>query len=146
MLPTHRMELLVKRAVWWVVESHRETVYLGHVHLLGKLRLGYTSAQSDQSSLVSLWMAKDPRCLLADSDGWLQILGSQVGIPAWPRSWPRWLSLMSVRLVISRLRVRVPQMSNILLWRLIMKYFLESFSPSRWYKKCICQFLVKECT
>ena len=32
---------------------------------------------------------------------------------------------------------------NILLWRLIMKYFLQSFSPFRWFKKGSCQFLGK---
>ena len=35
--------------------------------------------------------------------------------------------------------------SNILLWRLIMKYFLWSFSLFCWFKKDSCQFLVKEC-
>ena len=34
---------------------------------------------------------------------------------------------------------------NILSWRLIMKYFLRSFSPFRWFKKGSCQFLEKEC-
>ena len=34
---------------------------------------------------------------------------------------------------------------NILSWRLIMKYFLRSFSPYRWFKKGSCQFLAKEC-
>ena len=34
---------------------------------------------------------------------------------------------------------------NILLWRLIMKYFLQSFLPFCWFKKCSCQFLAKEC-
>ena len=29
---------------------------------------------------------------------------------------------------------------------LIMKYFLGSFSPFRWFKKGSCQFLAKECT
>ena len=31
------------------------------------------------------------------------------------------------------------------LWRLIMKYFLWSFSPFPWFKKGSCQFLAKEC-
>ena len=26
----------------------------------------------------------------------------------------------------------------------VMEYFLRSFSPFRWFKKCSCQFLVKE--
>ena len=34
---------------------------------------------------------------------------------------------------------------NILSWRLIMKYFLQSFSPFLWFKKGSCQFLVKKC-
>ena len=33
---------------------------------------------------------------------------------------------------------------NILSWRLIMKYFLRSFSSFRWFKKGSCQFLSKE--
>ena len=37
------------------------------------------------------------------------------------------------------------EVSNILSWRLIMKYFLGSFSPFRWFKKGSCQFLTKEC-
>ena len=34
---------------------------------------------------------------------------------------------------------------NILSWRLIMKYFLRSFSPFRRFKKGSCHFLAKEC-
>ena len=37
------------------------------------------------------------------------------------------------------------EVGNILLWRLIMKYFLQSFSPFRLFKKGSCQFLPKEC-
>ena len=37
------------------------------------------------------------------------------------------------------------EVGNILLWRLIMKYFLWSFSPFHWFKKGSCQFLAKEC-
>ena len=36
------------------------------------------------------------------------------------------------------------KVGSILLWRLIMKYFLRSFSPFRWFKKGSCQFLAKE--
>ena len=36
------------------------------------------------------------------------------------------------------------EVSNILSWRLIIKYFLWSFSPFRWSKKGSCQFLAKE--
>ena len=34
---------------------------------------------------------------------------------------------------------------NILSWRMVMKYFLQSFSPFCWFKKGSCLFLVKEC-
>ena len=37
------------------------------------------------------------------------------------------------------------EVSNILSWRLIMKYFLQSFSTFCWIKKGSCQFLAKEC-
>ena len=37
------------------------------------------------------------------------------------------------------------KVGNILSWRLIMKYFLRSFSPFRGFKKGSCQFLAKEC-
>ena len=36
------------------------------------------------------------------------------------------------------------RVDNILSWRLIMKYFLRSFSPFRWLKKMAV--LAKECT
>ena len=36
------------------------------------------------------------------------------------------------------------EVGNILSWRLIMKYFLRSLSPFRWFKKGSCQFLAKE--
>ena len=37
------------------------------------------------------------------------------------------------------------KVGNILSWRVIMKYFLWSFSPFRRFKKGSCQFLAKEC-
>ena len=37
------------------------------------------------------------------------------------------------------------EVGSILSWRLIMKYFLRSFSPFCWFKKGSCQFLAKEC-
>ena len=37
------------------------------------------------------------------------------------------------------------QVGNSLPWRLIMKYFLRSFSPFCWFKKGSCQFLAKKC-
>ena len=37
------------------------------------------------------------------------------------------------------------EVSNILSWRLIVKYFLRSFSPFPWFMKDSCQFLAKEC-
>ena len=32
------------------------------------------------------------------------------------------------------------RVGNILSWRLIMRYFLRSFSPFRWFRKVSCQF------
>ena len=37
------------------------------------------------------------------------------------------------------------EVGNTLSWLLIMKYFLRSFSPFRWFKKGSCQFLANEC-
>ena len=37
------------------------------------------------------------------------------------------------------------EVGNILSWRLIMKYFVRSFSAFRWFKKGSYQFLAKEC-
>ena len=37
------------------------------------------------------------------------------------------------------------KVDNILSWRLIMKYFQQSFCPFRWFKKGSCQLLAKEC-
>ena len=77
-----------------------------------------------------------------------------------------WFSWMSILLLI-KLRVRLRRVGNILLWRLMMKYFLRSFPspdsrwvivsfwlyhetfstviPVRWFKKGNCQMLAKEC-
>ena len=49
---------------------------------------------------------------------------------------------------VSALYLKYPfaaEVGNILSRRLIMKYFLRSFSPFRWFKKGSCQFLAKEC-
>ena len=59
---------------------------------------------------------------------------------------PRWLSWMRRPTGDQEVAGSTPaEVGNILLWRLIMKYFLRSFSPFRWYKKGSCQFLAKEC-
>ena len=58
---------------------------------------------------------------------------------------PRWLSWMR-RPGDQEVAGSIPaEVGNILSWRLIMKYFLWSFSPFRWFKKGSCQFLAKEC-
>ena len=59
---------------------------------------------------------------------------------------PRWLSWMRRPTGDQEVAGSTPaEVGNILSWRLIMKYFLRSFSPFRWYKKGSCQFLAKEC-
>ena len=59
---------------------------------------------------------------------------------------PWWLSWMRRPTGDQEVAGSTPaEVGNILSWRLIMKYFLRSFSPFRWFKKGNCQFLVKEC-
>ena len=59
---------------------------------------------------------------------------------------PRWLSWMRRLTGDQEVAGSTPaEVGNILSWRLIMKYFLRSFSPFRWFKKGSCQFLAKEC-
>ena len=71
--------------------------------------------------------------------GWL---GRKTSI----HSRPRWLSWMRRPTGDQEVAGSTPaEVGNILSWRLIMKYFLRSFSPFRWFKKGSCQFLAKEC-
>ena len=59
---------------------------------------------------------------------------------------PRWLSWMRRPTGDQEVAGSPPaEVGNILSWRLIMKYFLWSFSPFRCFKKGSCQFLAKEC-
>ena len=59
---------------------------------------------------------------------------------------PRWLNWMRRPTGDQEVASSTPaEVGNILSWRLIMKYFLRSFSPFRWFKKGSCQFLAKEC-
>ena len=59
---------------------------------------------------------------------------------------PRWLSWMRRPTGDQDVAGSTPgKVGNILSWRLIMKYFLRSFSLFRWFKKGSCQFLAKEC-
>ena len=59
---------------------------------------------------------------------------------------PRWLSWIRRPTGDQEVAGSTPaEVGNILSRRLIMKYFLRSFSPFRWFKKGSCQFLAKEC-
>ena len=59
---------------------------------------------------------------------------------------PQWLNWMHRLTGDQEVAGSTPaEVGNILSWRLIMKYFLQSFSPFRWFKKGSCQFLAKEC-
>ena len=52
---------------------------------------------------------------------------------------PRWLSWMRCPTGDQEVAGSTPaEVGNILSWRLIMKYFLRSFSPFRWFKKGSC--------
>ena len=58
----------------------------------------------------------------------------------------RWLSWMRRPTGDQEVAGSTPaEVGNILSCRLIMKYFLRSFSSFRWFKKGSCQFLAKEC-
>ena len=60
---------------------------------------------------------------------------------------PRWLIWMRRPTGDQEVAGSTPaEVGNILSWRLIMKYFLRSFSSFSWFKKGSCQFLAKECT
>ena len=62
------------------------------------------------------------------------------------RGLPRWLSWMRRPTGHQEVAGSTPaEVGNILSWILIMKYFVRSFSPFRWFKTGSCQFLVKEC-
>ena len=75
----------------------------------------------------------------------LQCLHRYLFWSAW-LSQPRWLSWMRRPTGDQEVAGSTPaEVANILSWRLIMKYFLRSFSPFRWFKKGSCQFLAKEC-
>ena len=59
---------------------------------------------------------------------------------------PLWLSWMRHPTGDQEVAGSTPaEIGNILSWRLIVKYFLRSFSPFSWFMKGSCQFLVKEC-
>ena len=59
---------------------------------------------------------------------------------------PQWLSWMRRPTEDQEVAGSTPaEVDNILSWRLIVKYFLWSFSPFHWFKKGSCQFLAKEC-
>ena len=53
-----------------------------------RLRSACASAQSDQSSLCTLWVGKDPRFLHADSDDWSDWVAAQIDLCLrWAHSW-----------------------------------------------------------
>ena len=59
--------------------------------------------------------------------------------------WPWWLSWMRRPTGDQEVTGSTSaEVGNIPSWRLIMKYFLRSFSSFRWFKKGSCQFLAKE--
>ena len=92
------------------------------------------------------WMANsaDPDQLASSEANWS---GSTLFAKAvYIRVQPRWLSWMRRQPGDQEVAGSTPaEVGNILSWRLIMKYFLRSFSPFRWFKKGSCQFLAKEC-
>ena len=85
-----------------------------------------------------------PCCKKVKCQCMIIILATLVDPCPWSR--PRWLSWMRRATGDQKVAGSTPaEVGNILSWRLIMKYFLRSFSPFRWFKKGSCQFLAKEC-
>ena len=77
---------------------------------------------------------------------WLNGMANSIDPDQTAPYWPRWLSWMRSPTGDQEVTSSTPaEVGNILSWRLIMKYFLWSFSPFRWFKKGSCQFLAKEC-
>ena len=92
-----------------------------------------------QSLTILIWKSKIWRILLAEQQ---PLFSRFTLIP----SRPRWLSWMRRPTGDQEVAGSTPaEVGNIPSWRLIMKYFLRSFSPFRWFKKGSCQFLAKEC-
>ena len=92
--------------------------------------------------------SKTPLKTSAYQQSWEQIAQDRSSgiLVTWPVSRPRWLSWMRRPTGDQEVTGSTPaEVGNILSWRLIMKYFLRSFSPFRWFKKGSCQFLAKEC-
>ena len=82
---------------------------------------------------IKRWMKRRQKCI-----SWLRKLSTE--------NRPRWLSWMRHPIGDQEVAGSTPaEVGNILSWRLIVKYFLRSFSPFRWFKKGSCQFLAKEC-
>ena len=111
-----------------------------------------TFAESDQiqslSSPRAFWKVSScggggwvrQRCHVSYVTGAPAEIGLQLG------SRPRWLSWMRRPAGDQEVAGSTPaEVGYILLWTLIMKYFLRSFSPFHWFKKGSCQFLAEEC-
>ena len=95
----------------------------------------------------TFWIAKDAMFLHADNKDCSDCIDMQADESSLgPHCRPRWLSWMRRPTGDQEVAGSTPaEVGNILSWRLIMKYFLRSFSPFRWFKKGSCQFLAKEC-
>ena len=82
-------------------------------------------------------------CIISEKHKICRVFG--IHLSTWTCQ-PRWLSWMRRPTGVQEVAGSTPaEFGNILSWRLIMKYFLRSFSPFRWFKKGSCQFLAKEC-
>ena len=88
-----------------------------------------------------------PRDLKNEFKSVLVTLSSGFELLSYTIFWkPWWLSWMRRPTGDQEVTGSTPaEVDNILSWSLIVKYFLRSFSPFRWFKKGSCQFLAKEC-
>ena len=115
----------------WLDFSELDPIFM----VTGELRLLENGLPA--SYLMKEWMDFDQTCttiLLWHETSYFEI------------SRPWWLSWMRRPTGDQEVAGSTPaKVGNILSWRLIMKYFLRSFSPFPWFKKGSCQFLAKEC-
>ena len=126
-----------RQSMYWAEIWKYQNFYLETFSLLMVKFSIFLNRRVDVMVLIRLWGCVD----------WSESsLGAHVRRYGHSDSRPRWLSWMRRPTGDQEVAGSTPaEVGNILSWRLMMKYFLRSFSPFRWFKKGSCQFLAKEC-
>ena len=151
LMSTHMFGKIRKIFSWFFSYMELLSEYYGLLHYFIYLswqtveKSMYSLSEQQRLTHFSLETPKRVNGKSADPDQMPQNLGSDQGIHCL-LSQPRWLSWMRRPTGDQEVAGSTPaEVGNILSWRLIVKYFLRSFSPFRWFKKGGCQFLAKEC-